>query len=375
MKKGCYINTYKISSNQLFILIFLFEIGSSIVVGLGFSAKQDAWLAILLALIGGIILFIIYFLLYKQNANKTLSEYLEDILGKYIGKIVAVFYSLYFLYIAGRVLRDFGDLIITTALDNTPLVIVNLVIVLLVMYSYYLGLEVIARAGSIFSIILLLLALFFFISAFIDQLPKVENLLPVLEKGWEPVLKAAFPLTLTFPFGEIIVFTMIFPFLNRQDQVFKVGLASLIFSGTLLMLTMTVILSILGPTVGDTAHFPLMDAIEKVNIANFIQRLDPIALGILIIGIYFKTTIFYFGALYGLEKIFKIKKQKRKYLLVITGAGLLASSIFMAEGLTEHLRIGLEIVPLYLHIPLQVCIPVILIVLSTFKYKMKLKST
>ncbi|WP_226530660.1 GerAB/ArcD/ProY family transporter [Metabacillus niabensis] len=360
---------------QLFILIFHFEVGSSIVVGVGLNAKQDAWLAILLALIGGILLFLIYFTLFKQHPNKTLTEYLEVILGKYIGKIVAFIYILYFFYIAGRVLRDFGDLIITTTLDNTPLLMVNLIVVLLVLYSYHLGLEVIARAGSIFFIILLTLALFFFISAFIDQLPKFENLLPVLEKGWEPVLKTVFPLTLTFPFGEIIVFTMIFPLLNRQDQVFKAGLTSLIFSGILLMFTMTIIFSVLGPTIGSTAQFPLMEAIEKVNIANFIQRLDPIALGILIIGIYFKITIFYFGALYGFEKVFKLKKKKRKYLLFLTGGGLLASSIYMAEGLTEHLRIGLDVIPLYVHIPLQVCIPLVLFLISTIKVKMKPKST
>ncbi|WP_345740815.1 endospore germination permease [Metabacillus endolithicus] len=369
------MKTYKISSKQLFVLIFLFEVGSSIVVGLGFKAKQDAWLAILIALIGGILLYFLYYTLFKQYPTKTLVEYLEDLLGKYIGKVVAIIYCLYFFYLAGRVLRDFGDLIITTTLDNTPLMIVNMIVVLLVMYSNHLGLEVIARTGSIFFIILMTLASLFFVVAFIDQLPKYENLLPVLEKGWTPVLKAAFPLTLTFPFGEMIVFTMIFPFLNRQDQVLKVGLNALIFSGVLLMVTMTVILSILGPTIGSTTQFPLMEAIEKVNIANFIQRLDPVALGILIIGIFFKITIFYFAALFGFEKLFKIKKQKRKYLLLITGPALLVSSIYMAQGLTQHLKIGLEIVPYYVHLPLQVYMPLLLIFICLIKNRLKPKRT
>jgi spore germination protein KB len=36
------MDTIKISSFQLFVLVFLFEVGSAILVGIGSSAKQDA---------------------------------------------------------------------------------------------------------------------------------------------------------------------------------------------------------------------------------------------------------------------------------------------------------------------------------------------
>ncbi|MED1471752.1 GerAB/ArcD/ProY family transporter, partial [Bacillus salipaludis] len=50
----------KISASQLFVLVFLFEMGSSILFGLGANAKQDAWIAILLGLAGGLIVFFIH---------------------------------------------------------------------------------------------------------------------------------------------------------------------------------------------------------------------------------------------------------------------------------------------------------------------------
>ena len=49
----------KISAYQLFVLIVLFEIGSAVLVPLAIGAKQDAWLAILIAMIGG------FFLLFR----------------------------------------------------------------------------------------------------------------------------------------------------------------------------------------------------------------------------------------------------------------------------------------------------------------------
>ncbi|WP_186578002.1 GerAB/ArcD/ProY family transporter [Aquibacillus kalidii] len=365
--EGFPITSYKINTTQLFVLIFLFEVGSSIVVGIGFDAKQDAWLAILLALIGGILLFTVYALLFYQFPNYVLTEYVELVFGKLIGKLVALVYVMYFLYIAARVLRDFGDLLITTTLSQTPLLVINLIIVLLVMYSCHLGIEVIARAGNIFFIIWIMLAFLFFLFVFVAQLPKVENLQPVLENGWMPVVKAAFPTTLTFPFGELIVFTMIFPFLNRKQALFKTGLIALLFSGLLLTVTMTVILSILGPTLSSSTQFPFLEAISKVSIADIIQRLDPIALVILIIGIYFKIVIFYFCSVYGFEKIWRLKENRRKYLLLISGVSILTLSIVMAEGLTEHLQIGIRIVPLYLHLPLQVFVPILILLIHLVK--------
>jgi spore germination protein KB len=43
----------KISVIQLFAMMFLFELGSALVVSLGSNAKKDAWLAILLGVCGG----------------------------------------------------------------------------------------------------------------------------------------------------------------------------------------------------------------------------------------------------------------------------------------------------------------------------------
>ena len=51
----------KISTTQLFVLVVLFEMGSAILVGIASGAKQDAWIAVLLGLAGGIVVFFIYY--------------------------------------------------------------------------------------------------------------------------------------------------------------------------------------------------------------------------------------------------------------------------------------------------------------------------
>src|SRR5213080_4928884 len=96
----------KINAYQLFVLIFLFEMGSAILVGLGGEAGRDAWMAILLGLAAGVCLFFVYYRLYLFYPDLPLTSYLQKIIGKWLGRLFGVFYIVYFIYLAARVLRD-----------------------------------------------------------------------------------------------------------------------------------------------------------------------------------------------------------------------------------------------------------------------------
>ncbi|MGM0879344.1 MAG: GerAB/ArcD/ProY family transporter, partial [Bacillota bacterium] len=97
----------KVSAIQLFAMMFLFELGSALVVSLGSDAKKDAWLTILLGLCGGIVLFFIYYFLFRQYPNLPFTGYARKIFGKYLGWMIGLLYTVYFLYAAARNLRDF----------------------------------------------------------------------------------------------------------------------------------------------------------------------------------------------------------------------------------------------------------------------------
>jgi len=56
----------RISNYQLFCLIVLFEIGSSILFVRGIEAKQDAWIAVLIGTLSGLGLIWVYTELQKK---------------------------------------------------------------------------------------------------------------------------------------------------------------------------------------------------------------------------------------------------------------------------------------------------------------------
>ncbi|GAA3330521.1 hypothetical protein GCM10020331_083420 [Ectobacillus funiculus] len=56
---------------------FLFELGTSLVVSVGIGAKQDAWLAILVSLGGGLALFLMYGYLFRLFPTVPLTSYIQ----------------------------------------------------------------------------------------------------------------------------------------------------------------------------------------------------------------------------------------------------------------------------------------------------------
>lgn len=362
------MNTEKISSFQLFCLMYLFELGSSIVVGLGLQAKQDAWLAILLGMVCGLPLFLIYSYLYLHFPDQLFTRYLTKILGKYIGVPISFIYILYFLYIAARVLRDFGDLLITSALDETPLQIINGLMIIIITYGLLKGIEVIGRTSEAVFLMVLLLGISGIAFVSFSQLIQFENLSPFLEDGWKPIISTVFKQTYTFPFGEMIAFTMILPNLNNPKFGKKVGIYALLASGFTLSLTVALEITILGAQGVAVSQFPLLDTIARVNIANFIQRLDIIVVATLILGVFVKISIFFYAGFVGIVDLFHLTKKKQKsYCILILSGLILIYSIKMASNFTEHIKVGLQWVPIYLHLPLQTGVPVVLFIITWFR--------
>lgn len=362
----------KISGYQLFVLIILFEIGSAQLVPLGIDAKQDAWLVILIAMLGGCLLFLVYYALYQYYPDKLLTESVREILGNFLGSIVAFFYILYFVYIGALVLRDFGETLLTFAYPLVPLFFANAVLILVVVYAVRKGIEVMGRTGELLFVIEFILAIGFILLVVISGLIHFSNLKPVLEVGGLEVMKTAFTKTIFFPFGEIVVFLMVFPYLDRPNKLMKVGVGGLLISGLFLAFTMAVNIAVLGVDYTSRSQYPLLTLIQSIELGGFIERLDIYFLVELMIGGFFKLGLFLYAAVTGASNLFKIKEPSR--LTYPIGMVILLLSIMIAGSYAEHTQEGFSLAPMYLHFPFQVIIPFILLIVAFFRNKKKSKT-
>lgn len=359
----------KINPTQLFVLVVLFEMGSSILIGLGADAKQDAWITIFLGMIGGIALFHVSYFLFLYYPDIPPTSYVQEITGKFIGRILAFLYIVYFIYSASRVLRDFGELLTTTIYSNTPLFIVNSLMILAIIYGIHKGFEVLARVGELYFALVYFLAITGILLVAFSGLIHIENLQPMLENGWKPIIKTTLEQTITFPFGEMIVFSMVLPFVNEQKKVRKVCIGGMLLSGINIMITSMINVAALGVDLFERSPFPLLSTVSKIQIADFIERLDVLFMLYLVIGGFFKIAIFYYAAVAGTADLFQFKEQKN--LIFPLGLIILFASMTIASNFAEHIQEGLQIVPIYLHWPFQIIVPLILLVIAYFRNRKK----
>jgi spore germination protein KB len=361
----------KISVIQLFAMMFLFDMGTTLVVSYGIGAKKDAWLAILLGLGAGIVLFFIHYSLFRKYPNLPLTGYARKIFGKYLGWIIGLLYILYFLYIAARNLREAGDLLLTSTMTETPLLALIILMILAICYVLYLGIEVLARTAEVFIVILVFMGFIGNLLVFLSGNVGIHNLQPFLENGWKPILTTTFPLIIAFPFGEMIAFTMLLPYLNRPESVKKVWLSAIISSGFALSWTTSLGIAVLGVQEVERSTFPLLSTIGKVNLFEFIQRLDAIVVFTLLITVFFKASIFLYCAVIGMVDLFKLKNHQQ--ILLPTGVILLFFSMVIASDFTEHMEEGLVITGYYLHIPFLMIILLLMLIVTMIRNGFKKK--
>ncbi|WP_377520432.1 GerAB/ArcD/ProY family transporter [Priestia megaterium] len=359
----------KLSVIQLFALMFIFEMGTALVISYGTNAGKDAWLSILLAMCGGIVLFYIFYFLFRQYPNLLFTGYLREIFGKYIGWIVGLLYCLYFLYICGRNVRELGDLLVSSTLSATPLVAINLSLVLVMCYVIHLGIEVVGRTAEVFIVILLLLGVagnfFVLVSGDVD----FHQIRPFLEHGWKPIFTTAFPHLLIFPFGEMIAFTMLLPYLNRPQLVKRVWLTAVISSGVILSWTVLLNTSVLGIDVMQRSVFPTLTAVGKVKLFDFIERLDAIVVFTLLITVFFKASIYLYAAVLGITDLFKLNNYQQ--ILFPIGTIVIFLSLAMASSFTEQGEEGFLVQSL--SIAQLVIIPLLMLLVSVIRNHFKRK--
>jgi spore germination protein KB len=359
----------KINATQLFVLILLFELGSALLIPIAIEAKQDAWIAILLGMAGGCFLFLVYHRLYQYYPDLLPTEYVQKIIGKFLGRVFAFLYIFYFSYIAARVLRDFGEMMVTYLYPETPMFIINALLFGVIVYSVRKGIEVLARTGELLFVFMYLLAFSGLVLILLSGLIEINNLRPVFEEGIRPILKVVITQTIYFPFGEAIVFTMVMPYLNNPKKAKITGLLALGLSGITLAIAMAINISVLGVNLTSRSQFPLLSTVQTIRIAEFLERLDVYFMLALIIGGFFKISIFFYAVVTGTANLFNIKEPSR--VAYPMGLVILFLSISIASNFPEHLKEGLKIIPIVLHLPFQVMIPLLLLVIAFFKNRKK----
>ena len=164
------MNTEKIGGLQLFYLMAGYVLGTAIILGLGQDVKQDAWILIAVGMLSSLILMVVYTQLAAYYPGDSLVQMLPKIIGKFLSYPVILLYILHFTYSAARGSRELGDLIVTTILSETPIIVVIGSFMLLMIYCLRGGVETFGRMAEIvFPVYIFSLILIWILLLSLDQ--------------------------------------------------------------------------------------------------------------------------------------------------------------------------------------------------------------
>lgn len=361
-----------ISQKQGIGIMVLFIVGSTLVLGAGSEAKQDVWLAILIAVLMAAPIFFIYARLLSIFPGKDLYEILENIFGKIPGKILSVLFIWYAFHLGSLVIRNFTEFITIVSIPETPQYIIAIFMILLCIWAVKAGIEVIGRWTAI--MLPILIGVILFVSILFANMLHFENIKPVLYDGFEPVFNTAFS-AFAFPFAETVIFTMVLQHLPRNSSVYKVYYWSLAIGGATILMVGVRTLLVLGSPNVSIMYFASYSSVRLINIGDFLQRIEVSVTMIFILSGFVKINMCLYAASSGIAKILNIHNYKQ----VVAPIGLLMMilSITIYRNSMEMFTWAVKTYKYYA-LPFQVILPLIIWIAAEIKVhlaKRKSKST
>ncbi|PLR66325.1 GerAB/ArcD/ProY family transporter [Bacillus sp. UMB0893] len=357
----------KISARQFAILVILFSIGTTILVipgSLAQEVEQDAWIAAVIGTGIGILLVVLYSTIGRIFPDMTLVEINEKLLGKWLGKAVSLTFVFFTLYATTSLLVIIGRFLTTQIMPDTPIETIHILFACIMIMGIRLGLETLARAGEILFPFFIIL----FIILVISISPQIEfhNIQPVFETGIKPMISAVFLFISIFAL-PLIVLLMIFPVsVNQLKAAEKSFFIGILIAGICLIILILMAILVLGAENSSRQMYSSYALARKINVGNFLQRIEAILAIMWMITIYFKVTLYFYASVVGLAKTLNMKDYRP--LTLPYGMIAVSLSLFVHPDVIHAATFDAKIWPLYVS-TYGLVLPLVLLVIHIFRKK------
>ena len=339
------------------MLMYLMIVCTGIVLlpsALAHQTKQSAWMVPLFLPIGiGSLSVWVACQLGQRFPELTLIPYSEVVLGKALGKVLASSFILFLCLLNVLVIRQVTGFLSLALLPGTPAKVLIFSIVLLGVYLALKGIEVIAR------MVQFILPLFIMSFALVMVLTigdlEFGNLLPLMEGGLLPIVKSS--MTSASLFGEIGLLTLIFPMVNKPQEIGRKAVISIIAAAVFLSTNILVNVLVFGPEVAGTYAIPFWSLAKFAQIGRYIQRSESLITILWVTGIIIKVTLLLYLSSLPTAQLFGLKSNKPALYSLALLQGILAFfpvivSVKLMQILNSYwppIGLGFELaVPLFL---------------------------
>lgn len=351
-----------ISGRQMMFSVACFIQSASLLTSfLAAVTLNDSWMAIIF----GIVLFLpvlyVYRTLMVLFPDKNLMQILEDVYGKVAGKVLGLCYLWFFFTLAALNLTDLSDFVKLTFLDETPLIVMTLMCLLVVVISVRGGIKLVTRYSTLFVVVTAVI-MFFSILMTSSQF-NFENFLPMFNLSLIKYVQGTHIIS-AIPFGEIVVFLMIHPFLKlKRKEVTKYMFVGFFIGALIVLVLMMRDIAVLGNMM-DMFTLPSMVSLYLVNLGPALSRMEILFFIVLIILLFFRISLLFFVSLISVAHIFKTKKYR--HLALVLGVFLMFYGFTLYPCAVEHAASAKQLVP-FIWMPFEIILPVLTLGLAKLR--------
>lgn len=326
----------KISKIQYFFLIPNIIYGKAIGITSGVVVRAigaDVWTAMIIGFIVGTAIIFLTTVLGLKYPEKTIIEYSEELLGpiisKFIGVILAVYFGLAFAISANVITLHLKEYF----LPETPFILICAAWGLLSLYGVWMGVEVVIR----FALFGFLMTMFINITMILGTVKdfRIMNLQPILDQGILANIRAS-----TFLFSDITMailgIAIIFPMVNRKENIIQVTLGSMILSSITVIIWPIFEVGVLGADVMKQFVVVCMQQVRSAQLTRYLPRYELIMVSFFVWGVLVQSSLMFFCSMYSIKQITKVKRNV--YILIPLTIALIIATYYQGRDHNNYVH-------------------------------------
>ncbi|MGN8647272.1 GerAB/ArcD/ProY family transporter [Gracilibacillus sp. HCP3S3_G5_1] len=302
--------TQKLDGKQFTVLVIMNTLGASIIfipsIATSFG-KENGWITLLISTMLGAIILLMYNQIIKILKGRELFSLIENLFGKWIGVVAIVLFASYAFINTSANLWAISDFISIQILMGTPFEVVAMIIALTVVIAIRYGLEVIGRTSELFFPFTMVCAILLTLLVLKDA--NFTNIEPIFQLNQAGTLAGTLPIV-SITYLELVILLAISHGVNKNQSARKGLLVGGLISGFILFIITFACITVLGVEGTANYTYPIYSLGQRINIFNFLERVEIIVAFIWFFTIFVKLCISFYVVTTGISHVIKLKNYK-----------------------------------------------------------------
>lgn len=293
------------------------------------TAKQDAWISAIIALIYPLYIVIISLYIIKRCPKENIFAILKKYFGKLLGTILSIIFCLQFPIILVSIFADISKVLLSYISEFLSPLKIGILLTSVACYGAFMGIKTIGKVNKyIFFIGLFIVSL----SAYALFDGTILHLQPVFGSGFKNIMLGTIPTTYYYQgFETLLIFHV---YVGNYKKIKSASYKTLAITAAVWVWTVFISIYNMGTNLVRRANWPLMNVFESINIPIITNFIYFFMIAWSFIGLTSMTNYYYMNA-HAIENLTKI--QFKKIIFAIYPLVILAGILFLNISIKEKL--------------------------------------